>query len=72
MWFEDIYSWKIFDYMKKGTKVFALDRKTRSVSTVNDMTVARAFELVELAKDDLDRFVFWIEIKEEEENVEKL
>lgn len=67
MWYEDIYSWRIFDYMKKGTKVYALDRKTRTVSTVNDITVSEAFDLVSCAKNESDRFVFWIERTEEEE-----
>lgn len=68
MWYETVYAWRVFRLMEKGTKVYCLDREKRVVLTVNDMQVSDAFEIVKLAEKESDRFDFWIEKTEEEEN----
>ena len=63
MKFKTIYSFGVFDEIKKGEKVYCLDKATRAVSIINDMTVETALNI-----DDSSRYEIWKEVKESEEN----
>ena len=60
MEYKKVSAFWVFDEIEKGKEVFVLDRSTRAVESVNDMTVGRAVGLVEDAKESKnDRYEFW-------------
>lgn len=64
--YQEIYSFNVFDEIKKGNKVYALDRKLAEVFVINTMEVEDFATCLHRAKAEKNRYMFWI-INEEEE-----
>lgn len=60
-------SW-VLDEIAKGNKVYALDKESQVVFDVSDMRTSKTVAMLECAKANLDRFVFWYEKEEKGEN----
>lgn len=58
--YKEIYSWNIFDKIKKGEKVYAVDRMLVEVFDVNSLDVDCFATLLARADIDKDRYLFWI------------
>lgn len=68
-----VYPCWVIDEIESGSEVFVLDKSTRSIATVNDMTVRTALAIIEDAgKCENGRYEFWYVKMEEEKNVEEL
>lgn len=59
---KDVSRWEIEELIKKGTRVYGLDKKNREVVLVNSMSVANFIALKEP-----DDSLFWINIAKREE-----
>lgn len=59
---KDVSRWEIEELIKKGTRVYGLDRTNREVVSVNTMSVANFIALKEQ-----DDSLFWINIAKQEE-----
>ena len=65
--YESVSPYWVMDEIRSGNEVYVLDKSTRAVETVNDMTVRRATDLVErAAKHNGNRYEFWYVLTEEE------
>ena len=67
MIFNAIFPCYLFDEVKSGKLVYALDKKTRKVSLVNDLIVEQLVAVMNSAKEEPTRYEFWYE-KEKEIN----
>lgn len=56
----------VIDEIKKGKKVYVLDRKLKKVSTVNDASVQDVVTVIE--SEEKNRYEFWYEESEENTN----
>lgn len=65
MKYTTIYAWSVFDEMKKGAVVYALDKMEKEVIYLNDVSCDFAMRTIVAAEKDIDRVVFW---KEETDN----
>lgn len=68
MKYRDFYACWAMDEVKKGKTVYVLDRQTKTVEVVNEMTVDKAMAVINSAETDFTRYEFWTEEKEEEVN----
>lgn len=69
MTYKRIYQFNVLDEIKKRSIVYYLDRKYNEVGCINTMQTANAvFILGEAENDDTNRYEFWIEDTEENEN----
>ena len=71
MKFVSIYSFMVFDEIKNGKAVYALDRKLRRVVLVNNITIEELVAVINSDKEESTRYEFWYEeteAKEENEN----
>lgn len=68
--YKSVYSCWLFDEVKSGKKVYALDRKFKKVSLVNDLTVDQLVAVMNSADEEPTRYEFWYEeeVTEEKEN----
>ena len=62
-----VYYYWLFDEVKSGKKVYALDRKLRKVSVVNDLTIDQLVAVMNSAEEESTRYEFWYEEKVTEE-----
>ena len=69
MIYRDIYSWWLFDEIKTGKTVYALDRRLNVVYSVNSRTVDELVAIMKSADEEPHRYVFWCEETEETEKV---
>jgi hypothetical protein len=67
MKYVSVYSYWLFEEIKKGKKVYALDRRLKKVSLVNDLTADQLIAVMHSAEEESDRYEFWYE-EEETEN----
>jgi hypothetical protein len=58
-----IYTWNVLDEMKKGTVVYALDRKEKEVVCLNDVYCRYVMSLLCEAEKGSDSVIFWKEEK---------
>ena len=58
--YEEIYSFNVFEEVKKGKKVYAVDRMLVEVFDVNSLDVDCFATLLARADIDKDRYLFWI------------
>lgn len=58
-------SW-VLDEIAKGNTVFVLDKEVQEVFNLGDMKTISALAIIECAKEHTDRYLFWYE----KENVE--
>ena len=68
MKYNSIYAYWVMDEIKNDKSVYVLDRKTKTVAVVNEMTVDRAIAVLNSAEEDSKRYEFWCEETEENEN----
>ena len=68
MKYRDFYAHWAIDEVKKGNTVYVLDRQTKTVEVFNEMTVDKAMAVVNSADKYADRYEFWTEEKEKNEN----
>lgn len=68
MLYKSVYRFLVLDEIKKGKTVYCLDREFKVVHTINDMSVEAAMALLHIADEDVPRFEFWEEVKEESKN----
>jgi hypothetical protein len=70
--YKSVYAYWLFDEIKSGKKVYALDRKFRKVSLVNDLTIDQVVAVINSAEAEPSRYEFWYEeevkVTEEKEN----
>lgn len=66
MKFKTIYPCWVIDEIRKGNKVYVLDRKLKKVYTVNDANVQDVVTVIE--SEEKNRYEFWYEETEETEN----
>lgn len=60
MVYKTVYPSWVIDEIEKGNEVYVLDRSTRAVECVNEMTLKRAVGIIEAAKESKsDRYEFW-------------
>ena len=65
----DVYHFQVLEEVAEGKTVWVLDKADGGVSCVNDMTVTLAVDMINIAKKQPDRVIFWkdkIETEEEE------
>ena len=64
MKYRKFYSVCVIDEILDGHTVYVLDRQTKTVEVINDMTVNKMMEVLNSAKaDTTDRYEFWCEVK---------
>lgn len=63
-----VSSYWLFDEIKNGKIVFALDRGLKKVSLVNDLTADMLVAVMNSADKEPTRYEFWYEVTEEEVN----
>lgn len=68
MKYRTVYACWVINELKDGKTVYALDRRLRKVFTLNDMEVNAAIALINSAEEDSNRYDFWYEETEENEN----
>ena len=68
MRYKSIYAFWVIDEIKNDNTVYVLDRVTKTVATVNDMPVDKAIAVLKSAEENSDRYEFWYEETEENEN----
>lgn len=68
--YNSVYAYWLFEEVKSGKKVYALDRKFKKVSLVNDLTVDQLLAVMNSAEAEPSRYEFWYEeeVKVTEEN----
>lgn len=66
--YRDIYAFWVIDEVKKGKTVYVLDMQEKTVGIINNMTVDKAIAVLNSAEENSNRYVFWVEETEEEEN----
>lgn len=77
MKYRKFYAVWVIDEIEDGHTVYVLDRQTKKVEAVNEMTVNDAIAVIENAKAHTDRYEFWCDVPEvtketeENENVEE-
>lgn len=59
--FKSVYAYWLFDEIKSGKKVYALDRKLRKVSLVNELTIDQLVAVMNSAEEEASRYEFWYE-----------
>jgi hypothetical protein len=62
MKYEEISPYWVIDEIKKGKKVYVLDRKLKNVASVNEATVQDVVTVIKSEEDG--RYVFWYEEEE--------
>jgi hypothetical protein len=67
MKYRDFFAYWVMDEVKNGNTVYVLDRQTKTVEVVNEMTVDKAMAVINSAEADAKRYEFWCE-EEENEN----
>jgi sortase (surface protein transpeptidase) len=67
MRYNNIYSWRVIDEVKRGESVYVLDKKEKEVYAVNDITLGFALRIIEEAEKDMSRFDFWMESTDTED-----
>ena len=67
MLYRSVFPCWVIDEIRKGKKVYVLDRKLKKVYTVNEATVETVVRLIESTDKNLGRYDFWYE-EEEVEN----
>lgn len=70
MIYRDIYSWWLFDEIKSGKTVYAIDRRLNVVYSVNSRTVDELVAIMKSAEEESNRYVFWYEETEETQETE--
>ena len=68
MKYRSIYACWVVSELREGKAVYALDRKLKQVFTVNEMNVDTAIAMINDAEEHRDRYEFWAEETEENEN----
>lgn len=68
MKYKSVSSYWLFDEIKNGKIVFALDRGLKKVSLVNDLTADILVAVMNSAEAEPTRYEFWYEETEEEVN----
>ena len=65
----DVYHFQVLEEVADNKTVWVLDKADGGVSCVNDMTVTLAVDMINIAKKQPDRVIFWKdEIEVEEDN----
>ena len=67
MKFISVYYCWLFDEVKKGKKIYALDRRLNTVYSVNNRTVDELVAIMNSAEEEPSRYEFWYEEKVTEE-----
>ena len=60
--YKDVHKFLLFDEIKNGKTVYCLDRKSREVHTVNELTVNDMVAILKGAEEEPQRFEFWEEV----------
>lgn len=64
--YKSVYYWDIIDRIKEGKLVYLLDKEEQTVYCVNDISVDKYAEILNLCKEKSERFESWIEVHTEE------
>lgn len=71
MKYSNVYSHWLFDEIKSGKKVYALDRKLRKVVLVNELTADQLVAVMHSDEEETTRYEFWYEETEVTEVTEE-
>lgn len=71
MKFINAYSHWLFEDVKNGKVVYALDRKLKKIVVVNELTVDRLVAVMNSAEAEPNRYEFWYEEAEESDVTEE-
>ena len=63
----NVYSCWLFDEVKKGKKVYALDRKLKKIVLINELTIDQLVAVMNSDDEESTRYEFWYEEKVTEE-----
>lgn len=66
MVYKSIYPCWVIDEIRKGKRIFVLDRKMKSISYVNDASVEDVVRAIDSAEAESGRYDFWYEDDESE------
>lgn len=65
MKYRSVYSFWLFDEIKSGKRVYALDKKLKKIVLVNDLTAEQLVAVMNSAEAEPTRYEFWYEESEE-------
>ena len=65
MKYKSVYSIWLFDEIKSGKRVYALDKKLKKIVLVNDLTAEQLVAVMNSAEAEPTRYEFWYEESEE-------
>ena len=71
MKYRDFYAFWVLDELEDGNTIYVLDRQTKKVEVINEMTVDKAMAVINSAKADADRYKFWCEVTEETQETQE-
>lgn len=61
MKYKSVYSFWLFDEIKSGNRVYALDKKLKKIVLVNDLTAEQLVAVMNSAEAEPTRYEFWYE-----------
>lgn len=64
--YKEVYKWRVIDELLKGKQIYCLDRNRKQCYLVNEMFVKGLVLILGQAETDPDRFYFWEDTTEEE------
>lgn len=65
MKYKSVYSFWLFDEIKSGNRVYALDKKLKKIVLVNDLTAEQLVAVMNSSEAEPTRYEFWYEESEE-------
>lgn len=68
MKYRSVYSFWLFDEIKSGKRVYALDKKLKKIVLVNDLTAEQLVAVMNSSEAEPTRYEFWYEFEEDIEN----
>lgn len=64
MKYKSVYSFWLFDEIKSGNRVYALDKKLKKIVLVNELTAEQLVAVMNSAEAEPTRYEFWYESEE--------
>lgn len=64
MKYKSVYSFWLFDEIKSGKRVYALDKKLKKIVLVNDLTAEQLVAVMNSDQEEPTRYEFWYESEE--------
>ena len=68
MKYRSVSSYWLFDEIKSGKEVYALDKRVNEVYSINKMPVEQMVAIIHSVEQESSRYEFWYEESEENED----